>query len=358
MKVYKKSLDPKYNIIIPFEMLQKIIFEYFENMDEQGLINICSDLIIKYNEIIGKKAGIKKSQFLKPIEKVFNTYEDKIKKKKVLKWFETTKKIKEEENKEIIKESNKQNKTVINKSNSVYLELNIEQSMNNNDLNKYIQQNYSQSNEQNKQNNMYTPNSFTDQNNLMAYSYLNSQLFPNQQNNYNNNNNQSVENLNNMNNLNNDHSTLNNYNSLNNFKTTESNSQSNNIHEKSVNSESYQGNQMTGQNSANLRGTEIFIGNLSIETEEADLRKLFAECGDVLDIRIHKSQTKKCYAFVRFLTKEQAKFALNKNGVVLNFRQIKVTKSNDNTTIFIGNIRKNWSNNDVEVKVRRIVSKF
>ena len=34
MKVYKKSLDPKYNIIIPFEMLQKIIFEYFENMDE------------------------------------------------------------------------------------------------------------------------------------------------------------------------------------------------------------------------------------------------------------------------------------------------------------------------------------
>jgi len=53
----------------------------------------------------------------------------------VLKWFETTKKIKEEENKEIIKESNKQNKTVINKSNSVYLELNIEQSMNNNDLN-------------------------------------------------------------------------------------------------------------------------------------------------------------------------------------------------------------------------------
>jgi len=230
--------------------------------------------------------------------------------------------------------------------------------MNNNDLNKYIQQNYSQSNEQNKQNNMYTPNSFTDQNNLMAYSYLNSQLFPNQQNNYNNNNNLSVENLNNMNNLNNDHSTLNNYNSLNNFKTTESNSQSNNIHEKSVNSESYQGNQMTGQNSANLRGTEIFIGNLSIETEEADLRKLFAECGDVLDIRIHKSQTKKCYAFVRFLTKEQAKFALNKNGVVLNFRQIKVTKSNDNTTIFIGNIRKNWSNNDVEVKVRRIVSKF
>ncbi len=111
-----------------------------------------------------------------------------------------------------------------------------------------------------------------------------------------------------------------------------------------------------GQSSTHQRGTEIFIGNLSIDTEEDDLRKLFTEFGDILDIRIHKTQTKKCYAFVRFLTKEQAKLAISKNGVILNFRQIKVTKSNDNSTIFIGNIRKNWTNNEIESKVRRIVS--
>jgi hypothetical protein len=108
--------------------------------------------------------------------------------------------------------------------------------------------------------------------------------------------------------------------------------------------------------SSSQRGTEIFIGNLSIDTEENDLRNEFKEFGDILDIRIHKSQNKKCYAFVRFLTKEQAKSALSKNGEILNFRQIKVTKSNDNTTIFIGNIRKNWSKSDIEVKVRRIVN--
>ena len=50
-----------------------------------------------------------------------------------------------------------------------------------------------------------------------------------------------------------------------------------------------------------------------------------------------------------------AKFALMKDGTILTYREIKVTKSNDNSTIFIGNIRKNWSNNDVDVKVRRIV---
>lgn len=49
------------------------------------------------------------------------------------------------------------------------------------------------------------------------------------------------------------------------------------------------------------------------------------------------------------------KSALNKNMSLIKGRKIKVTKSNENSTIFIGNIRKNWTVNDVELKVRRIV---
>ncbi len=52
------------------------------------------------------------------------------------------------------------------------------------------------------------------------------------------------------------------------------------------------------------------------------------------------------------------KSALNKNMSTIKGRKIKVTKSNENSTIFIGNIRKNWSVNDVELKVRRIVRNF
>lgn len=51
------------------------------------------------------------------------------------------------------------------------------------------------------------------------------------------------------------------------------------------------------------------------------------------------------------------KDALNKNMSLIKGRKIKVTKSNENSTIFIGNIRKNWSTTDVELKVRRIVIK-
>ncbi len=71
---------------------------------------------------------------------------------------------------------------------------------------------------------------------------------------------------------------------------------------------------------------------------------------------MHKNiQTKKCYAFIRFLNKEMLKNALNKNLPPLKGRKLKVTKSNENSTIFIGNIRKNWTNQDVEIKVKRIV---
>jgi len=50
------------------------------------------------------------------------------------------------------------------------------------------------------------------------------------------------------------------------------------------------------------------------------------------------------------------KAAINMNMTVLKGRKMKITKSNENSTIFIGNIRKNWKNADIESKVKRIVS--
>jgi hypothetical protein len=55
------------------------------------------------------------------------------------------------------------------------------------------------------------------------------------------------------------------------------------------------------------------------------------------------------------LSKEMLRYALEKNNYIIRGRKIKVTKSNENSTIFLGNIRKNWTNQEVELKVRRIV---
>jgi RNA recognition motif-containing protein len=34
------------------------------------------------------------------------------------------------------------------------------------------------------------------------------------------------------------------------------------------------------------KGTELFVGSLSIETEERDLYEMFKECGEVIDVMI------------------------------------------------------------------------
>ena len=103
------------------------------------------------------------------------------------------------------------------------------------------------------------------------------------------------------------------------------------------------------------KGCELFIGNLNISTEEDDLMKLFKPYGNITDIRIHKNEdNKKCYAFVRYSNKEMANNALKLDSTLLNNRHIKVTKSNENATIFIGNIRKTWTQEELETKIRRI----
>ena len=103
------------------------------------------------------------------------------------------------------------------------------------------------------------------------------------------------------------------------------------------------------------KGCELFIGNLNISTEKEDLNSLFSPYGEIIDIRIHKNEeNKKCYAFVRFSSKESANLALKLDSTLLNNRHIKVTKSNENATIFIGNIRKTWTKEELETKIRRI----
>ena len=116
-------------------------------------------------------------------------------------------------------------------------------------------------------------------------------------------------------------------------------------------------NNIIKQKETNLKekGCELFIGNLNISTEKEDLNKLFRPFGNITDIRLHKNdENKKCYAFVRYSTKEMANNALKLDSTLLNNRHIKVTKSNENATIFIGNIRKTWTQEELETKIRRI----
>ena len=139
---------------------------------------------------------------------------------------------------------------------------------------------------------------------------------------------------------------------------SEDNSFQNNKQKKNNQNQKLNNSQINDNNNKNNtkeKGCELFIGNLNVTTEKEDLNKLFKLYGEIVDIRIHKNEkNKKCYAFVRYPNKECANKALELDGTQLNGRQIKVTKSNENATIFIGNIRKTWTQEELEIKIRRI----
>ncbi|XP_010508261.1 PREDICTED: nucleolin isoform X1 [Camelina sativa] len=92
---------------------------------------------------------------------------------------------------------------------------------------------------------------------------------------------------------------------------------------------------------------EIFVGNLDRGATEDDLKKVFGHVGEVTEIRILKNPlTKKSKgsAFLRFATVEQAKRAVKElKSPMINGKKCGVTASQDNDTLFIGNICKAWT---------------
>ncbi|KAK1306837.1 hypothetical protein QJS10_CPA10g01030 [Acorus calamus] len=96
---------------------------------------------------------------------------------------------------------------------------------------------------------------------------------------------------------------------------------------------------------------EVFVGGLDRDATEDDLRKTFSEAGQVTEVRLMMNpQTKKNkgFAFLRFATVEEAKCAVSqlKNPVV-NGKRCGVTPNQDSDTLFLGNICKTWTKEDL-----------
>eukprot|EP01018_Ginkgo_biloba_P018259 Gb_21243 [translate_table: standard] len=101
---------------------------------------------------------------------------------------------------------------------------------------------------------------------------------------------------------------------------------------------------------------EIFVGGLDKEANEEDLKKVFSEVGEVIEVRMKKNPTtqkNKGFAFIRFATVEQAKRALTelKNPQVRE-KRCGVSPSQDNDTLYLGNICKTWTKDAVRDKLK------
>eukprot|EP00253_Pinus_taeda_P003994 PITA_03994 len=101
---------------------------------------------------------------------------------------------------------------------------------------------------------------------------------------------------------------------------------------------------------------EVFVGGLDKDAEEEDLRKVFSEVGEVVEIRLMmnpQTQKNKGFAFIRYAAVDQAKRACTE----LKNPQVKgkvcgVSPSEDSDTLFLGNICQTWTKEALREKLK------
>ncbi|XP_012065538.1 nucleolin [Jatropha curcas] len=101
---------------------------------------------------------------------------------------------------------------------------------------------------------------------------------------------------------------------------------------------------------------EIFVGGLDKEATEEDVRKVFEKIGEVVEVRLHRNLStnkSKGYAFVKFANKEHVKRALSemKNPVICG-KRCGTAPSEDNDTLFLGNICNTWTKEAIRQKLK------
>ncbi|KAK9113001.1 hypothetical protein Scep_020520 [Stephania cephalantha] len=101
---------------------------------------------------------------------------------------------------------------------------------------------------------------------------------------------------------------------------------------------------------------EVFVGGLDRDAVEDDIKKAFEKIGEVIDIRLHKNPVtnkNKGYAFVRFASKEQASRALAElKTPIIRGKRCGLAPSEDNDTLFIGNICNTWTKEAIKQKLK------
>ncbi|XVE58685.1 hypothetical protein DITRI_Ditri04bG0188700 [Diplodiscus trichospermus] len=101
---------------------------------------------------------------------------------------------------------------------------------------------------------------------------------------------------------------------------------------------------------------EIHVGGLHKATVEQDLFEVFGKFGEVKIATIvrHSTTKKSGFAFIQYATVEQAKKVLSdfKDGIEVRGKRAKLSISHDHDILYLGNICKTWTKEDVLQKLK------
>ncbi|KAK9061179.1 hypothetical protein SSX86_018359 [Deinandra increscens subsp. villosa] len=105
-------------------------------------------------------------------------------------------------------------------------------------------------------------------------------------------------------------------------------------------------------------GSEVYLGGIPLDASEDDLKEFCESVGEVTEVRMMRgkdSNGNKGYAFVTFRTKDLASTAIKElNNKDLKGRRIKCSTSQAKHKLFIGNVPKNWTLEDMEKVVKKV----
>ncbi|VVA21828.1 PREDICTED: heterogeneous nuclear [Prunus dulcis] len=105
-------------------------------------------------------------------------------------------------------------------------------------------------------------------------------------------------------------------------------------------------------------GSEVYLGGIPHDASEEDLRGFCESIGEVTEVRIMKGKDSgeaKGYAFVTFRNKELASKAIEElNNSELKGKRIKCSTSQAKHRLFIGNVPRNWGEEDMKRAVTDI----
>ncbi|XP_034932279.1 heterogeneous nuclear ribonucleoprotein Q isoform X2 [Populus alba] len=105
-------------------------------------------------------------------------------------------------------------------------------------------------------------------------------------------------------------------------------------------------------------GSEVYLGGIPPSASERDLKEFCESIGEVTEVRIMKgkdSSESKGYAFVSFRTKELASKAIEElNNTEFKGKKVKCSTSQANHRLFIGNVPRNWGEENMKNAVKKI----
>jgi RNA recognition motif-containing protein len=89
----------------------------------------------------------------------------------------------------------------------------------------------------------------------------------------------------------------------------------------------------------------VYVGNLPWDTAPEDLREVFGQYGQVLNVHIPMNTVKgriQGFAFIKFASEDSAKKALDLHGTELNSRPLKVSPAVETLAVGknVGDIQK------------------